>query len=57
MLVQYHVASLGPTKHREVANYDSTRETTGPIVLQLHGSAVRFRNIWVRPLEQREPNS
>jgi hypothetical protein len=50
VLVQDHTASLGPTKHGEVAVYDS-RETTGPIVLQQHNSGVRFRNIWVRPLQ------
>ena len=49
VLVQYHKASLGPTKHRELASYD-TKETKGPIALQYHNSAVRFRNIWVRPL-------
>ncbi len=32
VLVQYHTASLGPTRHRAVATYDS-QETTGPIVL------------------------
>ena len=31
-------------------DYDSF-ETTGPMVLQYHNSAVRFRNIWIRPLK------
>ncbi|MCE5266562.1 MAG: DUF1080 domain-containing protein [Planctomycetaceae bacterium] len=54
VLVQDHTASLGPTKHRLVATYDS-RETTGPITLQYHHSAVRFRNIWVRALQPTAP--
>lgn len=50
VLVLYHQASLGPTMHRILAAYDS-QETSGPIKLQQHHSAVRFRNIWVRPLK------
>jgi len=50
LLVQYHKASLGPSMHRTLATYDS-QETSGPIRLQEHHSAVRFRNIWVRPLK------
>ncbi len=50
VLVQCHKAALGPTRHRALATYDS-RVTSGPITLQFHNSAVRFRNIWVRPLK------
>ena len=56
VLVQYHTASLGPMKHRSVATYDS-QESTGPLVLQYHNSAVRFRNIWIRPLKLDPPSA
>lgn len=53
VLVQNHVAALGPTKHRALANYDD-RTTRGPVMLQSHNSNVRFRNIWIRPLQADE---
>jgi hypothetical protein len=49
VLVHDHQASLGPMKHRVLPTYDS-KVAKGPLVLQFHNSAVRYRNIWVRPL-------
>ena len=51
VLVQDHAAALGPTRHRELATYDF-KGTRGPLVLQYHNSAVRFRNIWIRPIDR-----
>jgi hypothetical protein len=53
VLVQNHVAALGPTRHKELATYDN-KATTGPVMLQYHGSHVHFRNVWIRPIKSQE---
>ncbi|MCH2212594.1 MAG: DUF1080 domain-containing protein [Fuerstiella sp.] len=49
ILVQHHFELLGPTAYLEAPHYVAHAET-GPVMLQDHHDAVRYRNIWVRPL-------
>lgn len=49
VLVQNHREAMGPTVHREVAKY-VPQPAEDSLVLQNHGNAVRYRNIWIRRL-------
>jgi hypothetical protein len=42
---------MGPTVHRALAGY-APHPAEGPLVLQDHQQPVRYRNIWIRRLQE-----
>lgn len=50
VLVQDHWEIKGSTFHKIPAHYEPHSEKM-PLKLQDHGNPMRFRNVWIRPLE------
>jgi hypothetical protein len=53
VLIQDHVEVLGTTDHAATPKY-TFHPLKQPLRLQDHGNPVRYRNIWIRPLNEKQ---
>jgi hypothetical protein len=54
VFAQHGELYLGPTQHKKLAAYPPKHPLTGPIKLQFHGDPMEYRNMWIRPLGERD---
>jgi hypothetical protein len=54
LLVHHNTEIMGPCSWRTIAPYEA-HPPKQPLKLQAHGNPVRYRNIWIRPLEGEAP--
>ncbi len=51
VLVHFNQEFHGPSTWRILSSYKKAHPAKMPLKLQAHGNPVKFRNIWIRPLE------
>ena len=54
VLLHHRKEMMGPMRHRALTEYEPHAAKL-PLLLQGHGNAVRYRNIWARPLDLDHP--